>query len=333
MWNQIIAVLISFISTFVFAAPVYFLYKKFPNFTMSDNILNFWGKFGIVFILVYSLYFLFVCCHSLSLFNIFISNVMNPDFSVKTLSFTIVLTSCYGAYKGLEGLARASSIIMSIIFVSIFFLAIALIPQINFLNYPPMTFKDSKNILNTTLIMMSKMSYIPAMTMLLPFAKGNVKKGIVLWNVILHVFIALLITLLVGALGEYINTHVFPVYAATSIAEIGMFKRLDALYMGIFTTGLFVKISLFLLLFSLTVSKIFGDKIGRVSIFAGGLFVAITGMIFSNSKNASEFFYSTPFSFTFTVIVGTVFPLFLLIVSHIKNKKGDSSEKRFKNET
>lgn len=327
MWDHILSLGISFLVNFLLMIPVYFIYNRDPKMTLADNSINYLGKFGVVLVLIYGVYYLFVCCYTLSLFNIFISNVMDPGLSIPVLSIAIILTSCYGAYKGIEGLARASSIIMFVIAVALVFLIIAIAKMIDPLNYTPFLYDGPEVMLNGALFSISRMSCIPAMAMLLPYAKGNVKKSMVIWNVLVHISLALFISVVVGTLGEYSKFHIFPIYAVTSIAEIGMFKRLDALYLGIFTTALFVKISIFLYTFSLATTKVFNKKIGKISIFIGGVFVAIIGIIFSNSENLTQFFYNTPFVLTFTIATSFVLPILILIVIHRKRRKDVDIEK------
>ena len=41
----------------------------------------------------------------------------------------------------------------------------------------------------------------------------------------------ILILVIVGALGDFIRTQIYPIYAAASVAELGIFKRVDALFL------------------------------------------------------------------------------------------------------
>ena len=54
-----------------------------------------------------------------------------------------------------------------------------------------------------------------------------------------------------------------------------MFKRLDALFLGIWTTGLFAKMALFLYLVSLCIHRIWGAVAARWSILISGAIVVI----------------------------------------------------------
>ena len=160
------------------------------------------------------------------------------------------------------------------------------------------------------------------LAMQLPFVKGRVKKGILAWNTSVHFVIFLMLFIIIGSLGDYLKTQVFPIYAATSIAEIGMFKRLDALFLGIWTTGLFAKMALFLYLISLCIQRIWGRKAGRWSIAVGGVVVVIGSVVLSESRALSQIIYDWRVLLPITLLVSLVIPIILLIIDSITRRTG-----------
>lgn len=325
MWDHLVSAFLSFLITFILYVPIYKLYKVRPDMNVADNCYYLLGKLGFILVSIYAIYYLFICVHTLSLFNIFVANVMSPKVSLFVLSFAVTLVSCYGAYKGLEGLVRSAGIILFLICISIIFLVIALVPSISTLNYIPLMYNGPEQAINGTLLMLSKSSSLAAMAMLLPLVKGNVKKGMIFLNIAIYLSISLFILLIVGALGDYLKIHIFPVYAATSMAQLGMFKRLNALYIGIWTTGLFIKISLFIFLFSMMIKRIFGDKSGRRAILIAGFIVSILSIVVAVSRELSYMVYNIYWVLGFTLLVGFIIPLFLLIIDYIKTKVRRSS--------
>lgn len=328
MWDHVISAAISFIAVFILIIPMYKICTIRPNMTIADNSYFLLGKIGYILVIIYALYYLFVSCHTLSLFNVFITNVMNPNTPLIALSVAIILASCYGAYKGIEALARASGIILFIICIALIFLVAALLPHIDTVNYTPLMYSGTKQVSGGILLMLSRTSCIPAMAMLLPMVKGNIKKSIFVWNTATYAVVALLIFVMVGALGDYLRTQMFPVYTATNVAELGILKRLDALYLGIWASGLFIKISLFLLCFSLCMSRMFGDKIGRISILFGGTVVAVLSIIIAKFRYFYKYIYNLNFLLVLTIITGIIIPLILLAVDYIKIRmRADQNEK------
>jgi len=317
IFDYIISSLISFLLNFILILPVYFLYKLDKNSDIIEKFTFIFKKTGIIFAFIYIIYFLLVNCYSLSSFNIFMTNAMNPDISAWLVSISVVLAACYGANKGIEGLARTCGVVLVMIIISLVFLICALLPEVDEINYTNF-FQDgflqsSKGILMN----ISQNFCIPALGILLPMAKGNIKKNIFFWNFYIHVIWINVIFLLVGSLGDYLKTQIFPVYTAVSISKIGALKRLDAIYLGLWTMALFCKISLFLFLISQIFNKLFGEKAKKISLYSSACFIIIFSSIFFENN----FLYNLNFLFIFNILTAFILPGILLLIFKNKNIK------------
>ena len=92
-----------------------------------DNLRELCGEVGIWLIPLYIFYFLIVSFHTVSVFEKFIFNAINPPISVPFLTALLLFSSCYGAYKGIEAISRASGLIFVFtVFAMIFFLILRL---------------------------------------------------------------------------------------------------------------------------------------------------------------------------------------------------------------
>lgn len=324
MWDHIISALIALLINFIIIIPNYKLYKINPTMNIADTCAVNFKKFGIFLLIIYGLYYLFAGCYTLSLFNIFVKDVVNPEISMFTLTLCVILASSYAASKGIEGLARSCTIILFIICIAIIFIIFTLVPQINIMNYSPLLYNGFKDAANGVIYLVSLSFYIPLFSIVAPFAKGNIKKILLTTCTFIYIFFILVVVVVTGSMGEYLKTQSFPIYSATSVAEIGVFRRLDAIYLGIFTSGLFITISLFLFAFFLVMKRIFGEKKGKIIIFAGDLIVLIISMILPQFQNISYVFYDMNFILIFTIITSFVIPLILLIKHRIQMKRGES---------
>lgn len=324
--DHLLSAVLSYFLTFLLLIPVYLLYRRRKDMTLADYSYFLFGNYAVGIIFIYAAYYLLVSCCTLSLFNTFVSNVMDPKVPVWALSVAVMITACYGAWKGIEALTRASGIILVIICISMIFLVCALLPEIEMTNFTPLLYDGPKNTVTGVCFMISRSSCISVLAMLLPFVKGSVKKGIVVWNTSIYLVIFLMLFIIIGSLGDFLKTQVFPIYAAASIAEIGMFKRLDALFLGIWTTGLFAKMALFLYLISLCVQRIWGAIAARWSIAVSGAIVVIGSVLLSESRALAQVVYDWRILLPITLLVILVIPVFLLITDWVKNrKKGEKS--------
>ena len=318
--DHILSAIVAFFINILFIFPIYKIYKKNPSLDIADNCIKNFKKIGILFLIIYGIYYLFVCCYMLSLFNIFVRDVINPDISLFMLTFCVILASSYAACKGIEGIARACSIILFIVCLAIVFIIFTLIPQIDFMNYSPLLFNGLNDFNNGIFYLTSLSFYLPLAAILMPFIKSGAKKVLIATNLITYILFAIVIIIVVGALGDYLKTQSFPIYEATSAAEIGVFKRLDAIYLGIFTSGLFITISIFLFAFFLVMKKILGQKRSKLIIFFADIFLLIISLILPIFKEISFFFYDTKFIFVFTILTSFVLPAIILLKHKLKLK-------------
>lgn len=321
MWDHILSAAVSFVLVFIMVIPVYKLCSIRGGIDVANASYLFLGKAGAIICFIYALYFAFVSIYTLSLFDSFVSNAMSPNIPVLALSFMVTIVSCYAACKGIEGMARASFFILILVIFSFIFITIALLPQVDIKNFTPLMYDGNRQVVNGIILMLSRTSCIPAMAMLFPYAKGNKKRGIVVWNIAVYATIAILITVIVGTLGDYLKTQSFPIYTATCVAEIGILKKLDALYLGVWLAGLFVKMSLFIYLISACIKRVFGEKANKISIFMSGIIIAILSFFTSRSIELISVVYNFRVIMILTLITTIIIPLILLVMNSIKCRR------------
>ena len=140
IWDHLISSVISCALTFLLVLPVYKLFKMDNQMNVFDNSRDLMGKWGYIFILAYVAYFIIITLHTLTIFDNFISNAVNPPLSIPLLSIFLLLSSCYGAYKGLEALCRTATFIIVATVISLIFLGISLFSSIETINFKPLLY-------------------------------------------------------------------------------------------------------------------------------------------------------------------------------------------------
>ena len=311
IWDCIISSVIVFFLTFIFVMPMYLLFKN-NKLDISDLSKILFGNIGHIITIIYAIYFMLICAYTLSSFKIFIENVMNPPISFLVLSTSLIIFSCYAASKGIEAISRSASLILFFTFLLLIFIGISLFKIIDFTNFKPFFFDGYDSLTQGILFMISRMSCIPAMGMLIPMSNGNLKKGIVVWNLVILFLMSSLIFLVTGVLGDLSQNKLFPIYTSTSVAKISKFENLDALFLGLWTSGIFIKLSMFINLSSECIRKVFGKNSKKIVIFFLGLFLIFTNM-FAKITNLSSGIFNVKFLFIFTSSVSFIIPLILLM--------------------
>ena len=105
-------------------------------------------------------------------------------------------------------------------------------------------------------------------------------------------------------------------------------QRLDALFIGLWTAGLFCRLSLFLYLFALCVGKAFGKRTSRFAIIVGGTAILIFGTVTAD-MGFTSFIFNINFWLWFTLVSAVFIPTFLLICYVVKTsgKKNKTHKK------
>ncbi len=320
IWDHLISAPISAILAWIILIPIYYLFVLDKKMNVLDNLQELFGKIGLGLIIFYILYFLLVSFHTVSVFEKFIFNAINPPISVPFLTILLLFSSCYGAYKGIEAISRASGFIFVFMLFAMIFFLISLISSIEPVNYKPLMFDGTESVFEGIKLLISQSSCIPAMGVLLPMAKGNHKKGIIIWNSGVYLVFAALIMLVVGTMGDFAQTQLFPVYTAAGIGKFGSFKHLDSLYLGIWISGIFIKLSLFLMLTGEGIKKIWGEQVRKKSILIFGFLISLTSF-FSDKLELLSSPFMTNFLIWFLMIISVVIPLVLILVKLKKRRR------------
>ena len=96
--------------------------------------------------------------------------------------------------------------------------------------------------------------------------------------------------------------------------------KTDALFLGLWTSGIFIKLSMFINLSSECLRKVFGKNNNKIVIFLLGIFLIFTNM-FAKITNLSSGIFDIKFLFTFTILVSFIIPLVLLICKKIVKRE------------
>lgn len=317
--DNVFSSLLAMALNFILIIPIYLLHRRRPTLNIIDDSYFLFGKFGMIISLFYGIYFIAVNWYYLSFFQLFIENVIDPQTPVWLISVAVLVVACYGAYKGVEAIVRVSGFILIAISAGLIFIITTLSFQIDPINYEPAFYEGNRQMIMGMVLYLARSTGFAMIALLLPITKGKKKLGFSIWNISVYLAMAIILLVMVGAVGDYLKTQLFPVYAATSMAEAGPFQRLDAVYLGMWMMGLFIKIALDLFLVSLCITKSFGNTAGKISIIVGAILIAIISQMTTFFQSLQSFFYGPWFLGFYTFLVAFFIPFILLITDRIKN--------------
>lgn len=256
----------------ILCTPLLFLSKQFANLTIIEYLPIITGKMvGKILGALYAAFFLFVAIMSLSLFD----NILKPINFTETPDYAIVflaLTACaYGVHKGLECIARSAEIFAPQILAVIIFYAILQIPEMDFKVFLPILADSTLWEINSlAFITAARMNEMIVLAMLVPsINKTKTTNTIIIWTIIIiTVFSLIIIVPTLAGLGLELSKKTFDPYYLF-IKQINIYDfitRIEFFMVGAWNIGMFIRISLFLYLATMSLVQVLGLKIRKALI-------------------------------------------------------------------
>lgn len=316
IWDFLISCAMSYLSTFILIIPTYLLYKKHPNFDFFTS-----ARVSSVNSIFYAIYFLWLACYCVSIFRVFVLSVLPCDSQIFLLSFLMCFSIIYASFKGINAIARTSVLVFFLVALSLILILFSLSKKIEDINYPVFMQNGTEDILNGFSYMISRHFAVPALIILLPLANTKPGKGFIFWNTSIHLFFATIVLVVTGALGEYLKTQIFPFYSATKVAQIGVFRRLDTIYIGIFVTGVLIITSMFFSLFRYSIKNLSNTKIKNILLVVASSIILHLGCFLKSTTEFRCFLYNTKFLLIMFSIASILLPFFNLASEKIKKNQ------------
>ena len=217
-------------ATLLLSLPAIYCYKKHKN------------PFDIKWVgFFYSLYFIFIAGINISRFSYFASTTLNPNSQAWMFSIIVAACAFYGAYLGIEGLSRFSAFGFSLLVASILAALILNLQNYQEINLYPVIRNSNDEMINNILTMTGNSTELALFLCLSKKVNGRAVKPYV-WSLIASFFSLFVLVLFVNAvMGDAASLQVFPIYTLFQYAKIGLFERIDVLYISFWIFGIFTK--------------------------------------------------------------------------------------------
>jgi spore germination protein KB len=323
-----LAILFGMCGGIVFFFIYYLLFLQYPNLPLTGYARKILGKYlGWVIGLFYIIYFLYISTRQIRDFSELLVSSTMRNTPLLAVHITLVLTICYILYQGIEVLGRTAEVFFVILILlgisaNVFVLISGNI-EIN--NLRPFLENGWKPILTTALFDTAPFPFgeMVVFTMLLPYLNktGIVKK---VWMTALisgGLILSWTASLNIAVLGvDVMERTTFP--TLTTIGKVNLLEfiqRLDAIVVFTLLITVFFKASIFLYVAVIGIVDLFQLKnhqqillpIGGIVIFSSMMIASNFSEYIEEAKVVLRIYHPLYFLY---------FPLFLLIVSFIRNR-------------
>lgn len=304
------------------ALPVFFIHKKLNQ---DENLCEklYKSKFYKVIAIIYSVVYLLGIVRTTARFDLFASSELFPGAEMTLFIIGLVVICATLSLLGLGSLTRAGGIFTFIVVCATGFVMLSLWDELSVLNFTPLFQDGIGQFFSDSLLFSLQATEIGVLLTVLPQIKGNIKKGYIWWVVLSGVTFIAVLFFVVGTLGAFADTQLFPTYTAVTLAKFGLLERMDALETAIWILCVVEKIALYFLVVTKNLKVIFPKISNYILCFAQAILVCSVLVFISGNLERFSFISYTP------VVVGIyIIPVIILPVSVlIYLKKVKKSEK------
>ena len=309
------------IVSIIIAIPIYLLYKK-GNITENSSLKKKSKVYKIVAVFYGVVYFIDALM-TVGRFDLFASSELFPGTEMTYFLIGLVAVCVALSFCGIGALGRASTIFTLVVVSATVFASFTLSKEVDFLNFTPLFENGVGKFITDSLTFAIQASEIGVIVIFLPEIKGNVKKNYILWSVLSAVSFSFVLFFVIATLGSYSDTQLFPTYTAVTLAQFGLFERLDALETAIWILCVVTKLTLYISAIVKCICFAFPKLSEKITAISVG--VVIAGFLIFISGNIQNFGFISfiPLVVGIYLLPVLILPSILLVYNFIKRRKNN----------
>ena len=260
---------------------------------------------------------------TLARLDLFVSSEVFPENTMTFLIVSIVIVSSGLSLLGIGALSRASTIFLILVTLSVSVVVNSAFSNIETINFVPLFMNGEEEFFKQAL---SYSVFLPESACLILFLsdiKGNIKRGYFVYLIFLVLSLTIVSFTVVGALGEFCNTQLFPAFAISSVGEYRVLERFESIQSSVWTVCIVAKTTLQIMIISNCIRHLFPKiKWWTPNAITG---IVATAFIIYISQGVTRFsFVSSQIWVTVTyILLVVVLPLVSLLLM-LKKKRGEN---------
>lgn len=322
----LLAVPALFISNFLVAIPCLILLRMHPGKSLTECCIQDLGKWGgSVIAILYALYFLWRGVQGLGGFQRFFINDIISDARPYQIIIPILIVCVYGAVKGIETIARFSTIVFAIYILVILMIVLTetgiirldyLVPLMaNGPQYAVKAFVYGFNDNIEILFLAEAAQYLRK--------EVGVGRTYAWYNVISMVLLFAIEAMMVLVMGPFAGKQLFPLKTLSQFSVIGIFGRLDYFYMNAWILDSVLSVTFYLKLIVDVMTKLGLNGYIKIVAVISSLALGFGSPYISAKFIEMQRSANSPMSTFITLLFVFLLPLFILLVGWVKKKTSD----------
>lgn len=309
MLEAIVSYVLAMALGLLISLPVWLVHRRWPEQSVADAAQSAFGKAGKAVPVLYILYFVVTGGAALGLFQIFLLDTVNPEFSAALVMAAVAAVAVYGAARGIETVARCGLCVFVGLLLGSLLVFSIVASRFEAENLEPLFVNGMSQTFRGTALFLSRTSVFADMAVLLPQVTGRKRAGFLGWAGGAAAFVGILLLLLAGCLGPYGAAQNFPVFSLSSMTEIRSMQRLDAVFVGIWIMGLTVRLSCGLYACRVCFSSLWGKRFPRGAVIGSGAAMLLLAFAVVKNRGIQRLLLSTPLPLGLMLLTACVLPL------------------------
>ncbi len=300
--------LVFILVSFVVSIPAFYVVKEHKRclenrcFVSKNKVLK-------VVAVIYSVCYFLSTLKTIARFDLFVSSELFPDKNMVIFLLGIVIICAIVSMYGIGTLTRSAVILCFIVVASTLFVMVSLKDEVYFLNFTPLFSNGVLSFFKDSLLFSFQVTELGTLIMFLPFSEGNKKKSFVLWSIFSGLVFSLVFFFVVGSLGQFADTQLFPTYTAVTLASFGLLERIDAFETSIWIICVVQKLSFYIYVITKCIKYAFCKVSTKIVTSVIAIILCVVTVLLSMDIERFEYLSSDIFTVVIFVTLTVVLPI------------------------
>ena len=300
------------------AIPSYLLYREYEK-RQSTSLKVRKTTMLKIFAGAYAVIYFLGTLRCIARFDLFASSELFPGTEMTLFIVGIIVVCGFLSSLGLGALCRSGVIFTFLVVAVTGFVMVSLSDEINVLNFTPLFIDGPWDFISDSLLLCVQATEIGAIILFLPEISGNVKRHFLIWLILSALSFVAIFFFVIGSLGAFADTQLFPTYSSVTLADFGTLERIDALETSIWIFCVVEKISFYILIVTRALSYIFEKAPAKY--IRAAICTALSVILAFVSGNVKRFSFMSDIRLVSTMYILVALVIPTLIFLYMKKVK------------
>lgn len=314
---------VGFLTNLVAAVPLLLLLRRHPGHDLVECASKILGRAGgVAAAILYGAFFLAYASWITGTYDNYFSNAVVAEASPGSLNILMLLICVYGAYKGIETIARFGSVTAILYILAMLLICLVLIPEVDPGLLKPMFYGGPGLLLRASMTNYTLGVQAVLLGFLAAFQKQgkSIGKAYAAWDAVSTVLLGILLFFIVTVTGAAGARWFDALQFLSTIFSISVFERLDGIMLVPWALSVILSTTFYIYLTVNCLCKVGLNKFRLPLTVFAGIAVYFAAPLLSSSFSLVVPLFTTPIAASVTTLLLVVIPLFLLITDIVKER-------------